>query len=119
MTVHLKPFVSFDPKSSAMLTEKLADGFDPIDCEDSINKEKQHVSSSLHRILQYDCLEVIEVPQKCAEKRSNFSIDYILGISEKKADVGNFDQRSAQYDWLNYTRYKPPKLQRKSHSEIQ
>lgn len=62
-------------------------------------------------VLPYDYLDVIEVPQQCQEKRLNFSIDYILGNDDKKES--HFNHAKIQYDWLSYTRYRPPKLQSK------
>ena len=46
-----------------------------------------------------------ERPQQCQESRLSFSIDRILENDKEESKV--------QYDWLSYTRYRPPKLQSK------
>lgn len=109
MKVHYGPLFCFKKR---MLVNKINDKSNSSCYDDFVNTKLQNDTSQLQKLLQYDCLEVLEVPQRCAEKRSNFSIDYILGISEKKTQVCSSDQSNPQYDWLNYTRYKPPKLQR-------
>ena len=78
---------------------------------DMTNDESQHQTKidMQDDVLQCDYLEVIEVPRQCQEKCSNFSIDYILGNCNKKES--HFDSAKVHYDWLNYTRYRPPKLQ--------
>lgn len=110
MKVHYGPLFCFKKR---MLVNKINDKSNSSCYDDFVNTKLQNDTSQLQKLLQYDCLEVLEVPQRCAEKRSNFSIDYILGISEKKTQVCSSDQSNPQYDWLNYTRYKPPKLQSK------
>lgn len=113
MKVHYGPLFCFKKR---MLVNKINDKSNSSCYDDYVNTKLQNDTSQLQKLLQYNCLEVLEVPQKCAEKRSNFSIDYILGISEKTTQVCSYDQSNAQYDWLNYTRYKPPKLQSKYNS---
>ncbi|XP_065203888.1 homeobox protein vab-15 [Planococcus citri] len=80
------------------------------DEKQSIKIEDDEKSSNLQKLLQYGCLEMVRVPQKCTEKRNNFTIDYILGTNEKSDQ--NLNTIEPHYDWLHYTRYRPPKLQR-------
>lgn len=67
------------------------------------------VSANLRTSFRYGCLEMIRVSEdKRSTKKTNFTIDYILGSDLKRRRESTADQH---YDWLNYTRYKPPKLQ--------
>lgn len=89
-----------------------------LDLADTTTKEHFEKSSSFDRV--EEC-EEMKIPAKCvSEKRNNFSIDYILGItrpneqqSPQRDEENCKDEMKAQYDWLHYTRYKPPKLQSK------
>lgn len=69
----------------------------------------------LGQIFQYSCLEMIRIARssQCPAKRSNFTIDHILGKQETKNEDNCADSTNVRYDWLTYTRYKPPKLQSK------
>ncbi len=61
------------------------------------------------RLPSYECVQMIQLSERKTTKRSDFSIDFILG-NEAKAPQNFPPFTDARYDWLNYTRYKPPKL---------
>lgn len=49
--------------------------------------------------------------------RCNFSIDHILNVAGEKQAEENYlqtDSDDKRFEWLNCTRYKPPKLPSKS-----
>lgn len=81
------------------------------DSMNSIKSEQDEKPSNLQKLLHYGCLEMVQVPSKCTEKRANFTIDYILGTNDKQDQ--NLNAIETHYDWLHYTRYRPPKLQSK------
>ncbi|XKL64565.1 hypothetical protein PGB90_004651 [Kerria lacca] len=98
-----------DKNRSDSIASKINRKIALIECENS-NIGRVDDTTNFQKLFHYGCLEMIRVSEKCPEKRSNFSIDYILGTDEKKKT--NYDNVHVRYDWLNYTRYKPPKLQR-------
>lgn len=76
-------------------------------CKDAV--EPDGGVSDLRKLLRYGCLEMIRVSSdEGATKKTNFTIDYILGTDLQKKRESTVDRN---YDWLNYTRYRPPKLQ--------
>lgn len=85
-----------------------------MDCT-TPNTDLEDGTFQLGQIFQYSCLEMIRIARshQCPAKRSNFTIDHILGKQETKNEENCTDSANVRYDWLTYTRYKPPKLQSK------
>lgn len=79
------------------------------------NTDSEESSFQLGQIFQYSCLEMIRVSRsEYPAKRSNFTIDHILGKQDTTSNEENYTASpNIRYDWLTYTRYKPPKLQSK------
>lgn len=84
------------------------------------NTDLEDGTFQLGKIFQYSCLEMIRIARshQCPAKRSNFTIDHILGKQETKNEENCTNSANVRYDWLTYTRYKPPKLQSKWFDKI-